>query len=81
MTQAAHNFLDLVRGGADASGAEITEALRATGDIEFETVIRSHRTVGTWETFLPSQVRPEPFGGLLASCPRTLDRIAREAAS
>ena len=81
MTREAHNFLDLVRGGADASEAEITEALRATGDIEFETVIRSHRSIGTWETFLPSQMRPDPLGGLFASCPRTLDRIARETAS
>jgi hypothetical protein len=78
----ARDVLDAVRSGSSmASEAEITEALRATGDLEFDLVIRTHRPAGTWETILPSQIRrPDPLGSLLVSCPRTLARALREAA-
>jgi hypothetical protein len=76
----AHDFLDRVRDGLEphASVAEITAALRDTGDFDPDAVIRAHRPVGTWESVMPSQVQPDPFGGLLTSCPKTLQRVQRE---
>jgi hypothetical protein len=65
----ARDLLDAVRDGrARASEALITAALRETGDIEPDFVIRIHRPVGTWESTLA------------ATLPRTFARIAREAA-
>lgn len=77
----ARDLLDAVRNGMDASSAEITAALRETGDIDADCVIRAHRPAGSWEGTLPSQRLPvDPFDGLRALCgPRTLARIAREA--
>lgn len=76
----AHDLLDAVRNGMHASEAEITEALRETGDIG-DIVIRSYRPAGTWESLLPSQMPADPFDVIRSVCgPRTLARIAREAA-
>jgi len=65
----ARDLLDAVRDGrANVSETLITAALRETGDIEPDTVIRAFQPVGTWESTLP------------AALPRTFARIAREAA-
>jgi hypothetical protein len=78
----ARELLTAVRAGKDASEAQITEALRATGDIDFEVVIHAHRPVGSWESLLPSQRLPvDPFEQLHSVCgPRTQSRIERESA-
>lgn len=52
MTKAeAHTILDAAKRGEPISEAEIADALRTTGDIEWGESVHIYRPSGTWEIY------------------------------
>lgn len=69
----AKELLDLAQAGDPfVTMADITLALRATGDLDPYAMVKAHHARGAWA--FPSQQSPPNIG------PRTLARIARELA-